>query len=93
VHRKESYRYGGGVAVLGKFEASMVSLQILKVPSRLMIPRSPGRFHVTNVAKLIAIYVVMNYDCELESKRGLNFEFREVLVPSPSVKLVMKKRA
>jgi hypothetical protein len=71
----------------------MVSMPILEVPSRLTWPLSPGRFHVTNVAKLIAIYVVMNYDCELESKEGLNFEFREVLVPSPSVKLVLKKRA
>lgn len=47
---------------------------------------------MSNVAKLIAIYVVMNYDCQLESKGGMNFEFRDVLVPSPSLKLFVKKR-
>jgi hypothetical protein len=53
---------------------------------------SPGRFHVTNVAKLIAIFFIMNFDCEFESTSNLNFEFRDVSVPSPSARLVMKKR-
>jgi hypothetical protein len=57
-----------------------------------MHKKSPGRFHVANIAKLIAAHFVMNYDCEVESKGALDFEFREVLVPSPGVKLVMRKR-
>jgi hypothetical protein len=27
---------------------------------------SPGRFHVTNVAELIAVYFIMNYDAHFE---------------------------
>ncbi|KAF1960718.1 cytochrome P450 [Byssothecium circinans] len=52
----------------------------------------PGRFHVSNVAKLIAIYFIMKFDCEFESTEGLNFEFRDVLVPSPNAKLIMRRR-
>jgi hypothetical protein len=58
----------------------------------LMQKNSPGRFHVANLAKLIAAHFVMNYDCEVKSKGALDFEFREVLVPSPGVRLVMRTR-
>ena len=53
---------------------------------------SPGRFHVSNVVKLIAIYFVMNFDCVVEDEGGMSFEFRDVLVPNPKCEVVVRRR-
>lgn len=47
---------------------------------------------MSNVVKLIAIYFVMKYDCEFEDPKGLDFEFRDVLVPNPGSKVTVKIR-
>lgn len=47
---------------------------------------------MTNVAKLIAVYFIMNYDAHFERTDNLRFQFRDVSVPNPAMKLILKKR-
>jgi hypothetical protein len=54
--------------------------------------RSPGRFHISNSVKLIAIFFFVYYEGELTGKENLDFEFRDASVPSPTAKLILKKR-
>ncbi|KAF2014222.1 cytochrome P450 [Aaosphaeria arxii CBS 175.79] len=52
----------------------------------------PGRFHVCNVAKLIAIYFITNFDCDVTNSHNPSFEFRDVSVPHPKWELIMRRR-
>ncbi|KAF2878468.1 cytochrome P450 [Massariosphaeria phaeospora] len=53
----------------------------------------PGRWLVVNVEKLLAVYVMQNYEAKLESSEGLNFEWRDGLVVNPKSILLMKPRS
>ncbi|KAF1977810.1 cytochrome P450 [Bimuria novae-zelandiae CBS 107.79] len=59
------------------------------------VPRyiCPGRWHVANVEKLVAVYLKQNFEGKFESTEGLNFDWRDSLVPNPKMVLLMKPRS
>ncbi len=54
---------------------------------------SPGRFQVTNIEKLVAVYFLQKFDAKLDSAKNLNFEWRDTLVPNPNTILTMKRQS
>ncbi|KAF2446078.1 cytochrome P450 [Karstenula rhodostoma CBS 690.94] len=58
------------------------------------VPRyiCPGRWHVANVEKLVAVYLMQNFEGKFKSTKSLNFDWRDSLVPNPKMVLLMKPR-
>ncbi|PSN62395.1 cytochrome P450 [Corynespora cassiicola Philippines] len=58
------------------------------------VPRliCPGRWHVSNVQKLLAVYMMQNFEAKLESTKNLNFEWRDAPVPNQKNILLLKRR-
>ncbi|KAF2648817.1 cytochrome P450 [Lophiostoma macrostomum CBS 122681] len=56
------------------------------------VPRHicPGRLHVANTLKLLAVVILQRYDCRIENTKDMNFEWRDALVPSPHTVLSMR---
>ncbi|TVY46314.1 Cytochrome P450 monooxygenase [Lachnellula occidentalis] len=53
----------------------------------------PGRFFVTMELKLLLVYVIMNYDVELLSKRPSNHWIGGLILPGRSTNLRVRRRA
>jgi hypothetical protein len=58
--------------------------------TELTIYSSPGRWHVANTLKLLAVVMLQRYDCSIEDTKNMNFGWRDALVPSPKTVLLMK---
>lgn len=61
----------------------------------LVVSSSPGRFFAANELRAMLAYIVMNYDLKLEGEgpRPKNFFFAVSLVPPPSGRVLVRKRA
>lgn len=61
------------------------------------VPRyqCPGRFYVSSLEKLLAVFVLQRFDARIEDgdvRRGLNLEWRDARVPREGVGLLMRRR-
>ncbi|KAF2678014.1 cytochrome P450 [Lentithecium fluviatile CBS 122367] len=52
----------------------------------------PGRFMVDRFIKVLVAHLLLNYDMKLSQTTGLNISWRESEVPSPRVKLLLRRR-
>lgn len=44
------------------------------------------------MTKLVAVYLLANFECRVEDTRGMNFEWRDALVPNAKTVLLMQAR-
>ena len=82
------------MAILGCPQTDLVSHTLLfkwQADSNRRV-LSPGRWHVSNVQKLLAVYMMQNFEAKLESTKNLNFEWRDALVPNQKNILLLKRR-
>ena len=59
-----------------------------------MVCYSPGRFFAASVLKALLAYIILNYDMKLggDGKRPANLSFSVHIIPSPTGRVLFRKR-
>lgn len=58
----------------------------------LTLARSPGRFLVEQMLKMLMAYMLMNYDIEYLSARPANFVLGPINVPPPGATIHVRRK-